>query len=221
MKCPDYSKKNDLDNKDCFTFGGLGRLSNFGEVLNKLEEIFNTPEQQGEEVERPLLPQHHMDNKLKDYLLSAHSKFNPKVRENELNVLLICCSDQMDMQKWFHYMAGVSGLFQYGSFHNQEEYNRVDVVVLTNLYHRHYEYWKKPKISNHWDLESSFNLIFSNPFRKGGEKVDIHKLMESIPNYSNEFFSYRVENGIDELRLVHFVLEELYAKGLNYFDYVY
>lgn len=218
IKCPDYSKKNTIDENEYFSLGSFGRLSNFDDTFQMLCEIFNSPEAQ-EEGAKPLVQQHHMDNKLKDYLLSAQGKFNETQNDNELNILLICCSDAMDLQKWFHYMYGVKGLLSNDSFINPLYYNRVDVVVLTNLYHRHHEYWLKSKISEHWCLSESFNLIFSNPYRRAEKYHTIMKLVKSIPNHSKELNEYRSPDGIDEFRIVQYVVEELDSRGLNYFDH--
>lgn len=219
IKCPDYSKKNAIEDDECFSLGAFGRLSNYEDVFQTLDELFNKPEEGKEDADKPLVKQHHMDNKLKDYLISAHSKFSDNPGENELNVLLVCCSDQMDIQKWFFYMYGVQGLFCEDSFFNTSEYENVDVVVLTNLYHRHHAYWDKEKLESHWSFSKSFNLIFSNPYRKEDKMDCISKLVDSIHNHSNGLANYRVAQGLDELRIVHYVLEELSSKGLNYFHH--
>jgi len=218
VKCPDYSKKNEIDSANAFKIGAFGRLVDFDEIVTKMQGVFDPETNPAVEPDKPLIIQQHMDNKLKDYLLSAHSKFNDSTSSSELNVLAVCCSDPMDMQKWFFYMYGYQGLFTNDSFHPKDEYKNVDVVMLTNLYHRHNEYWDKDKIKGHWDFSKSFNLIYSNPLRSH-DKVDIiWSLVDAIPNHSRALMNFKVANGLDEMRIPYFVGEELTDKGLYYFQ---
>src|SRR5690606_24620195 len=115
---------------------------------------------------KPLVKAQRMDNKLKDYLLSANEKFSDNSSEEELNILVVCCPDLLSMQDWFFYMFGVGGLFTNDSYHSPLDYNNVDSVILTNMYHRHYDYQHKGKLKDHWDWRQSCNLILPNPLRK-------------------------------------------------------
>ncbi|EGR2232576.1 hypothetical protein VCSRO25_3402 [Vibrio cholerae] len=218
IKCADYSKKNKIDGENAFKLGALGRLSDFQDVAKQLQELFENVEDSSGLVKKPLILQQHMDNKLKDFLLSAHSKFSSTIHLKTLNILVVCCDDTTDMQKWFHYMYGVQGLFRQDSFHPNAEYNRVDVVILTNLYHRHYNYYEKDKVEGHWDFYNAFNLICSNPFRMADKKNEIIKLTNTIHNHSIELSQYKVPHELDELRISTYVVEELSNKGLYYFQ---
>jgi len=214
IKCPDYSKKHDTDEKNAYQAGAFGRIDDYSWVVEKLQkEVFYVAD-----PDKPLIKQQHMDNKLKDFLLSAHGKFSNNPNEKELNVLVVCCSDRTDMQKWFFYMYGLQGLLTDNSYHPSIEYNKVDVVVLTNIYHRHQDYKNKDKLSENWDWERSFNLIFSNPMREMDKKDAIWKFVDLIPNFSRELCEYKVEGGLDELRIPHFIVEELLNKGRYYFQ---
>lgn len=218
VKCPDFSNKIEIDNKNAFKIGSFGRMSNFEEIFETMQGIFNPENNPAVEDDKPLIKQQHMDNKLKDFLLSAHSKFKDTTTTDELNILAICCADRMDMQKWFHYMYGLQGLFKEDSFHPCAEYKNVDVVLLSNLHHRHHQYWTKDKIKKSWDFSKSFNLIFSNPLRRDDKAEIIWSLVENIPNHSKELMNYRGAHGLDELRIPHFVIEMLLNKGLYYFQ---
>lgn len=218
VKCPDYSKKNEIDSANAFKIGSFGRLIDFEQIVTNMQEVFDPETNPAVESDKPLITQQHMDNKLKDYLLSAHSKFNESTNPTELNALVVCCSDPMDMQKWFFYMYGYQGLFTNDSFHPIDEYKNVDVVILTNLYHRHYEYWDKDKIEDHWDFSKSFNLIFSNPLRRQDKAEIIWSLVDKIPNHSKALMNFKVTGGLDEMRIPYFVAEELSDKGLYYFQ---
>lgn len=218
VKCPDFSKQNQIESSNAFKLGAFGRLENFDEVFEDLYEVFDKNKSLVGNPDKPLIAQQHMDNKLKDYLLSAHSKFKDSTGPDELNLLAVCCSDWMDMQKWFCYMYDYQGLFTQESFYPVGNFNNVDVVMLTNLYHRHHEYWRKDKIIHHWDLSNSFNLIFSNPFRQKDKKEIIFSFIDAVPNYSNQLCDFQSKNGIVQMQIPHFVFKELIHKGLYYFQ---
>lgn len=116
------------------------------------------------------------------------------------------------MQDWFFYMFGSEGLFTSDSYHPPLDYNNVDSVILTNIYHRHYDYQHKGKLKDHRDWRQSFNLIFPNPMRKKAKMPASWKVLELIPNYSIETRDFKIENGFEELRIVYFVNEALFAK---------
>ena len=218
VKCPDFSIANNIDTANAFKISSFGRLVNYNEIVGKIQEAFNPKMNPAVEPNKPLIKQQHMDNKLKDYLLSAHSKFKDTTDHDELNVLAICGAHWMDIQKWVFYMYGFQGLFTKDSFHPIDEYKNIDVVLLTNLYHRHHEYWNKDKIEHHWDFSKSFNLIFSNPLRQQNKDEIIWSFVDSIPNHSRQLMNFKVTNGLDAMRIPHFVVEELIAKGLYYFQ---
>ncbi|MDQ2190365.1 hypothetical protein [Vibrio sp. A14(2019)] len=183
VKCPDFSKAHAQKERNAFNIGSFGRIPEFKDTAEMLSNMF---ESMGNAFE----VQPHMDNKLKDYLLSAQKKFSNETNPKELNVLLVCCDTAMDMQKWFHYMYGMQGLFTRDSFHNPLEYDRVDAVILTNLYHRHYSYKYKLKIKDHWSLGKAFNLIFKNRSLQKGKDEAIWALVDIIPNFSREIVDY-------------------------------
>jgi hypothetical protein len=218
VKCPYFSKKNEIDSSNSFKIGAFGRLIDFEDVVSNLKGVFDPESNPAADPDKPLITQQHMDNKLKDYLVSAHGKFKESTGPNELNVLAVCCADWTDMQKWFFYMYGHQGLFTSESFYPFEEYKNVDVVILTNLYHRHHEYQSKDKIKGHWDFSKSFNLIFSNPLRRENKKEIIWNFVDAVPNHSKQLMNYEVKNGLDEMRIPHYVCEELLGKGLYYFQ---
>ena len=84
VKCPDYSKVHAQKERDVFNIGAFGRMPDYQDLAIELMEMFGN-------TGKPLEVQPHMDNKLKDYLLSANKKFPQKSNENELNILLVCC----------------------------------------------------------------------------------------------------------------------------------
>ena len=219
IKCPDYSKQHNIDQMHAFKIGAFGRMHDYQAFAEKLRhEIFNPEKNSKADPNKPLVFQQHMDNKLKDYLLSAQGKFSDNCSEHELNVLVVCCSDHMGMQEWFHYMFGSQGLLTDGSYYPPESYDKVDSVILTNIYHRHDNYMQKNKLSDHWDWTKSFNLIFENPLRNKAKRDALRKLASLVPNHNREVTSFDIKNGLEPMRIVHFIVEELLAKGLYYFQ---
>ena len=163
-----------------------------------------------------------MDNNMKAFLLSAHEKFNPSPLECEVNILAVCCGNPQDMQSWFGYLQANEGLFTQNSFYDPNKYNRVDLVILTNLYHRHHEFYEKESLHDHWLFEDAFNLIFRNPVRLLNKEQAIKSFIQVFPNYSNDLVSYDVPGDApqyvkDTLRIPYFVQEELEEKGIQLF----
>lgn len=218
VKCADYSKNQDLSQNKGINLSFLGRHPDHKGVvddISKLVQMLPNYEQ--------LNVHQHMDNKMKDFLLSAHSKFNPNSSEKELNILVVCCDTPLDVQQWHAYLYAEKGLFTKDSFYDKAEYRLVDVVLFTNLYHRHFRYREKDKISNYWLLSDSFNLVFSNPFRCLDKKELIDLFLGMVPNYSQELFNYQPSGEVDSfvkdsIRISSFVHEKLISEGIFIFQ---
>ncbi|MEC5407102.1 hypothetical protein VOM14_16270 [Paraburkholderia sp. MPAMCS5] len=215
VKCADYSKKNELDQTAGIQLGVFGRHPELMKVHEDLKKaLSNDP------AGRPVLLQPHMDNKLKDFLISAHGKFADSTHDDTLNVLAVCGDGPSDMQKWFGYLYGWQGLFTRDSYHPMKEYERVDVVLLTNLYHRHYKYREKDQLANHWDLGKAFTVSFSNPFRQRDKRHAIEQFTTTTPNQSWKLDSYRVKGDdvppdVDAaIRLSSYIGEKLADSGM-------
>jgi len=205
IKCPDYTKMHEQDARDVFNIGAFGKMNEFPIIASNLSELF------ADGVNK-LEAQPHMDNKLKDFLLSAHKKFPSTTTEQELNILLVCCDDAMDMQKWFFYMFGLQGLLTPESYHSPEKYCNVDAIILSNIYNRHYNYSSKDKLSEHWDFNSAFNLIFKNRSISRGKDVAIWKLVDLVPNFSHEIMEHECSEIDQYLMIPHFVNSVLSGK---------
>ncbi|WP_028863995.1 hypothetical protein [Psychromonas aquimarina] len=211
VKCADFSVVDNVKNDDCFKMSALGRMPEYRGVVSNLQEIFNDSGKQ-------LKTYKHLDNRMKDFLISAHGKFSDENYGDVVNVLLVCCDDAMDMTKWTSYLTGLQGLFTKDSFHSQVSFNKVDVVILSNLYHRHAKYQEKENITNNWDFASSFNILFCNPGRKSNKKKAIEHLYDIIPNFSKEVMNYPAAYELEALKLATFVNKELKAKNQHYFN---
>lgn len=211
VKCPDYSKVHKQDEQNVFKIGAFGRMQDFIGLSGDLMGLFAS-------ADKSLELRPHMDNKLKDYLLSANKKFPENTNEKELNVLLVCCNDPLDMQKWYYYMFGEQGLFTPSSFHKPQDYSKVDAVVLTNLYHRHYSYQSKTKIEEHWSLERAFNLVFKNRSIQNKKDQAIWALVDLFPNFSKEISNFNVPQIETPLLIPIFVNKELTLRKRYYFE---
>ncbi|MFT4503209.1 hypothetical protein [Caballeronia sp. 15711] len=214
VKCPDFSIKNALDKQPGFQVGIFGRHPERETLLADLAKaVSHDPEG------RALLAQPHMDNKLKDFLTSAHGKFADSIDDGTLNVLVVCCDTASDMQKWYGYLYGHEGLFTTSSYHPVSEYARVDAVLLTNLYHRHYNYREKDQLTEHWQLARAFNLLFSNPRRQRDKRDAFLHFLTTFPHQSWELHAYEVEGDappevMAAIKLSTFVADKLADSGM-------
>lgn len=210
VKCPNYKKYHEHASKDCYSIGAMGRLDDYPTSFYQIKSLRGW--------DKPVEQQVHMDNKLKDYLISCQKKFSGEALENELNLLLVCCDSAMEMQKWMHYMYGEKGLLSESSYIEPNLYSKVDAVILTNLYHKHYSYWEKDKLHDHWSAGKSFNLIFKNISVKRGKDDAIIHLLDVFPNFSRELSSYEL-SGLEEVtRIPRFVNSLIEKQEVYYFQ---
>lgn len=215
VKCADFSKKHAADESEGFKIGSLGRLADYDTMVSDLEELFSTG---GHMLSR----QRHMDNNLKSFLVSAHEKFAPSTPDNELNVLVIGCDDAMDMQKWHSYLYGSQGLFTLESYADASTYARVDLVVLTNLYHRHKDPNQKPMVHGHWRLIEAFCILCENPNSKKPDSTFL-EFSRTVRHHNNELQGHVIEGDepdfiLKGLAIPSYVADELQAKGIYYFQ---
>lgn len=132
-----------------------GRHPEAERMFRELSDVFansNLPE----ELKRLELSQH-KDNKLKDFLVSAHEKMPASTTLDDLNVLLVACGEEL--QPWHSYLHEREGLFTPGSFHPPKDFARVQVVILSNLKYFH----TKAAAHHDWTLQNVFMLPVINP----------------------------------------------------------
>lgn len=203
IKCANYQKQQDIVAKSELVMHGLGRLDDYGPLVERLRGLLSTPSKPS-----VLGAAHHMDCKMKDYLLSAQAKFGCNIQPDNLNILFVCVDDQMDMMKWISYLTGPGGLFTDDSFEPPNNYGNVDMVVLTNLYHRHANLERKDKISDHWNLSQAFNFAVINP--QSTKTRQLFSLSSSLlPLENGDFHHFLKEADIPE--------EMKGALGLSYY----
>lgn len=99
----------------------------------------------------------HKDNKLKDFLVSAHEKMPVSATLDDLNILLVACGEEL--QPWYSYLHEREGLFTPASFHPIRKFERVQVVILSNLKYFH----TKAAAHHDWTLQNVFLLPMINP----------------------------------------------------------
>lgn len=142
---------------DEFTFKTAGRVPNqmetFRDLKNKIESAH---------PDKSVQLGKNKDNTLKDFLVSAHGKFNPQSGCDDLNILLVACGYYFNLQEWWFYMFENDGLFTANSFHPHSAFSLVDIVFLTNLKYCHAF---APQFHD-WTLKDAFILPFLNPRRR-------------------------------------------------------
>lgn len=190
VKCPDLEETERQRKQDANKLSALGRLSS-AEELVQFVDLLEQQRRINDVDVKPFVAIKNNDNKMKDFLCHANAKFNPKNPENEINIVAVCCADPMDMQQWFSYLGGSQGLFTEESFGDRLDYCKVDLVFLTNLFHRHYLYFDKVEISDNWALDGALSLVFSNPFAEQKKGVAKWNFLDVFPNRSIDFYNYQ------------------------------
>lgn len=211
IKCSDFNAKEAIDTSNTLKIQSVGRLEGFGDTLAELQELLK-PVAEKLNLDAVVATKN-MDNSLKDFLLSANKKFNPAASDKELNILSVSCNDAEDMQLWYYYMFKDQGLFTSSSFHPVSEFENVDVVILNNLYFKHYEYFNK-KLLNSWDFGNCFNLIFINPLAKQKKDAAVAELLNICPNQDTGFRQWNMpgtaeEEVKDSRRIADYIKAEL------------
>lgn len=145
-------------------------------------------------IEAVETPRH--DNKLKDFLLSAQSKFKESDDHN-VNVLIVCCDTELEMQNWRNYIVANGGFFTKNPILPRHEYNKTDVILLTNILNRHRKVSKQKKILlNPWEFNKSLNLSYIDPSKEG--KWQISALPEFYDDRGTEFEDFAKNGNIPD-----------------------
>lgn len=216
-KCSDFVSKEKIENKDGFKVSTIGRLPDRGdEAVEVISSALDEGLAKKGEPLKPHLRSKNMDNNLMEFLMLAHDKYNPTPNENEVNILIVGCDDDRDMQNWINYLWAPEGLFTAQSFADKTKYKNVDMVVLTNQYFKHNKYFDK-RVVNCWSIEKCFNLISSNPHRHLHKEAAMKHFIKIFPNYSEELAKYVVPGEVpdyvkDSVKVAWFVKDNLEKK---------
>ncbi|MDR6193097.1 hypothetical protein [Siphonobacter sp. SORGH_AS_0500] len=193
VKTPDYREQRIEGNPQFFSLGRLPEehrklAEHVMEGVRNVANDANIPQYQNFK---------RLDNKLKDYLLSAQEKFSNNSTHNDVNILFVNCNTDRDVHLWINYLYGNEGFFsnKKSNILPIEEYDKTDIVVLTNIYYRHKNEQSTNYICDSFSLKKSFNLAFDNPYRQNGQEFKNDGIAlffeEVIPNnYSEDFISY-------------------------------
>lgn len=158
VKCPNLSTKVHQERNTDIRLFASERLPQKDDIL-RIKDILEARiegEQNIQIVDR-------LDNKLKDYLLSAHRKF-PASGASYFNILVIALDIISDMDEWYSYLFGNGGAFTNNTYIS-EEYSNVDAVMLTNVQHGHMPHKVNLGI-NCWKLENYISLLLLNPIKE-------------------------------------------------------
>lgn len=192
VKCPSYKPKNISSNSEV-TVTFTNRVPSLSDKNETLKDIQCRLEKHGTEV----IEGKNLDNTLKDFLESTQAKVKGSTLQ-DVNILVVCCNDEIDMNIWRGYLFGFSGFFTEHSFVSHGEFNRVDYVLLTNIYNRHYKYYYGKLVSDHWSLLSSFNLLYPNKYSTRNQDVngqhDLENMNKVFPNHNIKFEAYMKDN---------------------------
>lgn len=191
VKCPDLSSKIESDMNNNMKVFLQGRVpseyySEAKEVMNYIIDNSNLhgSDYNGVEIEKRL------DNKLKDYIISAAEKF-PKDEKGYFNILAISLNSPSDLGHWYSYMFGNGGVFTKESFIH-ENYDNIDAILLTDIQRGHIR-WRENNGKDLWDLEKYINLIFFNP-KKAKDNKFYSEYVTSIFGDMTEKFNAYVES---------------------------
>lgn len=204
VKCAEFKNKDETDSQDAIKYGTIGRLEDRGQnAIDAIKAALDEAMTNRGETLKPHVLMKSMDNNLKDYLQSAHEKFNPDAGENELNILLVGCDDADDMQRWFNYLYSHQGLFREDSYAELNSYALVDVVVFTNQYNKHHNFFLN-EVSSSWTLDSNLILILQNPYsliKKNDALIHFESLLS---HHMEEFAAYEVPGSAEDAVKINF-----------------
>ncbi len=188
VKCPDLSSKIESDMNKNMKISFQGRVPSecYSEAKEGMNYIINTSNLEGSdyngfEIEKRL------DNKLKDYIISASEKF-PKDENGYFNILAISLNTPGDLDDWYSYILGYGGVFTNESFVD-ENYDNVDAILLTNIQSGHIR-WKEDNGKDLWNLEKYINLIFLNPQKAKDNKFYYEYATSIFGDMTEKFNAY-------------------------------
>lgn len=172
VKCPNLFERIAQENTEGIKLFAGERFPNKDSYLEMIKfiESNNRAGQTAKNIER-------LDNKLKDYLISAHKKF-PISNSQNFNILVVALDIIQDMDEWYSYLFGDNGAFTNKTYIT-DVYSSVDAVLLTNVQHGHMADDIYLNI-NCWELENYISLLFLDPRKEKcyglGEYYEKHAL---------------------------------------------
>lgn len=156
----------------------------FQEAVNEIRK--RIPEDINLHVEK------NKDNTLKDFIKSTQDKCNNFNSVQDVNILFICCDDQLDIMQWREYL--VYGFLDLNpEIMQHEDFLSVDCIVFSNLFLKYRNSYNK---IHQIGLDDIFCLVYGNPYsqrytqkkynQKSRENV-FKKDKKILSKYLNEF----------------------------------
>lgn len=182
VKSPNYPLRSGNNIRGMLTnrFPGNEMMEELEEINRKFNEVINTNsfiKEQCESAEILNL----RDNKIKDCLVSAHSKFANN-SEKVCNILLICTTS-LEMCHYLNYLKNpCSGLLTENSF-SKEPINNVKAVILSNAISMN-----EKEVSFGWDLDNSINLLYLNDRCDFKDNNCVDNFLRLFPNSNEDFY---------------------------------
>lgn len=181
VKCPDLSKRIEQENSEGVNLFAAERFPS-KDSFDQAKNFIGSNIRAGQSMQNL----DRLDNKLKDYLISAHKKF-PTSNSSNFNVLVVALDIIQDMDEWYSYLFGDNGAFTDRTY-IVDDYSNVDAVMLTNVQHGHMADDIDLSI-NCWNLENYVSLLFLNP-----QKENCHGLGEYYMNSALNLFGGMTRN---------------------------
>lgn len=186
VKCPHLRKKDELHNDSSHL------ITTFMSRGNSKEEYKETLDSLDDPIIKPILNNSNYkgakygnleDDKIKSFLLSAHSKFPKHKGSGSLNVLFIALDSPTDIFEWYFYFTNLtSGFFTPQSYITHNQFDKVDLVVISNLIAGHRDYGHLDQFPC-WNVENYFSYFLVNPFslrNKELKKSQAYKIYEIL-----------------------------------------
>ena len=210
VKCPDLSSKIDADQKDNIKIYP-DRIPNeiYPDFKKCLEDLMNKIDLENSHYSGIKLEKR-LDNKLKDYIISASNKF-PIDSNSYFNILAVSLEAIEDLDEWYSYIFGECGIFTDNSFVS-ENYNNVDAILLTTPGVGHY-IWKNSK-ENVWKLEEYPNFLFLNPKKVENEDFYSKNAISIFGGLTAEFLNYLKSLDNEESLITNNYIEK-FTKFIN------
>lgn len=197
VKCPNMQNRLEAEQRDMVKIFLPERIPNHESIVNGVKSVIepnlkNLEITGSEELNR-------MDNKLKDFLISAQAKF-PVSDDSNFNVLAISLDIISDLDEWYTYIWGQTGAFTDHSF-IEENYENVDAILLTTPMCSHIR-WRCYAEKDMWKLEESTNLLFLNSDREYSEtgKFYFSEGMKIFGGLTYDFLCFQAELDKQEIK---------------------
>lgn len=175
VKCPDLFKRIEQEKSESIKLFVAERFPNKDSYI-QTQKFIESNIRDGQSIQN----MDRLDNKLKDYLISAHKKF-PISNSLNFNILVVAVDIIQDMDEWYSYLFGDNGAFTDKTYIT-DIYSNVDAVLLTNVQHGHMADEVDLKI-NCWKLENYISLLLLDP-----RKEKCNGLGDYYKNYALDLF---------------------------------